>query len=254
MRIALALLCLAACFTDKGADLTDTTASADTTSSTSDPTTTSDTLTTTTTSDALATTTTSDVLTTSTTSSETTCDGLPNSNGECETEYLRVFVTVETFAGHLYASARDPHSVCKEEAENNGLPGEYRAWIVGYPLMNSPLDDFELSSLPYRRTDGTLVANSFDAFKLGNLLAPVALTAGGEAPPASNDSCGSTHAWTGTNADGSLAESTCKGFTSESIAQTGAAGDFTAVDKAWSSACDVSCENKLRLYCFQQPN
>lgn len=167
----------------------------------------------------------------------------------CKLEFLRVFVTASTFYGDLQRRGEDPDELCQAEADDNGLYGTYRAWISTDPL-DSPAEDFDVAPVPYVRADGEVVATSFDAFKLGALLAPISRTAGNVEPPLDADTCGSV--WTAIYDNGEPARDNCSFFLSDDASDEAVAGSFTAIDGNWTDTCDVSCDRDLRLYCFQQ--
>lgn len=167
----------------------------------------------------------------------------------CKLEFLRVFVTAGTFPGDLQLQGERPDELCQSEAEDSGLYGTYRAWVALDPL-SSPAEEFDVAPVPYVRTDGEVVANSFDAFKLGTLLAPISLTAGKEEPPLGMAACGSV--WTAIRANGEPARENCGYFFSDDPDELAVAGNFTAIDANWTETCPVPCEFELRLYCFQQ--
>ena len=167
----------------------------------------------------------------------------------CKLEFLRVFVTASTFHGDLQRHGESPDDLCQTEADASGLYGTYRAWISLGP-RSSPADEFDVAPVPYVRTDGVTVADSFDAFKLGTLLAPISRTAGKVEPPLDPDTCGSV--WTAILDNGEPAAENCDEFASDSVVDKAITGNFTAIDGTWTATCDVSCDHELRLYCFQQ--
>jgi hypothetical protein len=81
-----------------------------------------------------------------------------------------VFVTDGGYTGNL-GGIVGANSICQTEAENDGLPGTYKAWIsvVAQPNQLSPSNDFtHLTNIAYRQVDGSLVANNWSDFTSGS--------------------------------------------------------------------------------------
>jgi hypothetical protein len=74
-----------------------------------------------------------------------------------------VFVTDGSYTGNL-GGLVGADAICQTEAENDGLPGIYKAWIAvaAQPITIAPSTDFtHLTNIAYRQVDGSLVANNW---------------------------------------------------------------------------------------------
>jgi cysteine-rich repeat protein len=173
----------------------------------------------------------------------------------CERAAFLVFVTSKKFEGALggIAGAND---ICNTLAESAGLPGagKYRAWLSND--TDAPFASFLHSNLPYRRTDGKLVADNWSDMTTSSLLSPISRTetgqtlAGGGPDCADND----TLVWTNTTQMGlAKLDAHCDGWTIGAHALDGGAGDALQIGPGWTDSCVLSCGTSARLYCFEQP-
>jgi cysteine-rich repeat protein len=180
-----------------------------------------------------------------------TCDrGVSGTDGcvDCQLTYLRVFTTDALLSGDLmgFTLADD---ICAEEATKAGLGGTFRAWLS--TPKTTPTLRFTASALPYRRTDGTMLAANLESLLTTGPQLPLGVTADGKPLVSDAVNC-DNYVWTGTIASGLASEFTCDGFVTASLNVTGTVGNFNAVTEKWTSACPVPCDSLARLYCFEQ--
>lgn len=152
-----------------------------------------------------------------------------------------VFATSTRHDGNL-GGPEGADAICAERASDAGLPGTFRAWL-STPSV-SAAERLQASTIPYRRTDGVLVAADWNDLIDGELAAPIHRDEYGE--PISGD------VWTGTTPDGALAEVGCAGFVSASDADTGLCGNSNLDNTRWTANLEPACTTRLRLYCFEQ--
>jgi hypothetical protein len=152
-----------------------------------------------------------------------------------------------------------------------GLVGTYQAWICGN--AGAPATRSLHATVPYRRTDGSLIANNW-----------ADLTDGSLANPINRDEFGNNLSatcpclpWTHVNPDGTCAGHTylspgsgpcpafqncprnCandggnNGFTSSSGFVQGDKGDFNRTDGGWTDSNSALCSTPAeRIYCIEQ--
>ncbi len=160
-----------------------------------------------------------------------------------------VFVTSASFKGNL-GGLTGADAKCQAEADGPAsiVPsGTYLAWLSDG--TDSPVTRFTKTAHPYMLPDGTKIAEDF--FDLTDGSIPHALDVDPTGKP-----LGSTNYWTGTNADGTTAQTlaTCDGWTADpAINFRGMVGSIRYGSSLWSSSySSASCGGLERLVCFQQ--
>lgn len=148
--------------------------------------------------------------------------------------------------------------LCQNEALSGGLPGRYRAWLSDNSGDSPATSWTSQPTVPYRlpQPDGsltiTLVQNSWNSLVSAQvLLSGITLSADGHpspVPPAG------PWVWTGTRPDGTgpIPANQCQNWSSNSPADNGSVGYAPDADAGWTSLTQFSCDQQLRLYCFQQ--
>ncbi|MFN7938768.1 MAG: DUF1554 domain-containing protein [Bryobacteraceae bacterium] len=152
-----------------------------------------------------------------------------------------VFATSSMVAGNFGGLAA-ADTICNNEAAAAGRVGTFKAWLSD--SLQSPSMRMTQSAVPYRRSDGALVAYNWADLTDGSLHAAISLTASG---------VGIDHVvWTNTAANGTiLSSSHCNNWTSSGGSLTGAGGAPNLTD-GWSTVYNGDCRVPARLYCFQQ--
>jgi hypothetical protein len=149
--------------------------------------------------------------------------------------------------------------ICQNEALSGGLPGRYRAWLSD-ESGNSPATSWTgQPTVPYRmpEPDGSVltvpfVQNSWNSLvSEQQLLFGITRSADGHpspVPPAG------VYVWTGTRQDGTgpIPANQCQNWSSNSAADNGSVGSAGQADGGWTAQFQFSCDQQLRLYCFQQ--
>jgi hypothetical protein len=154
-------------------------------------------------------------------------------------ESFVVFATSSTHNGDLGGLAA-ADELCTDLAGSAGLEGEFKAWLSapGQPAA----DRLSHADAPYVRTDGRRVADNWDDLVDGKLAARIDRDEdGGQV---------SGDVWTGTRANGQVADSTCGGF--ETTGDVGICGSTGATGAGWTDNIQPFCSSALRLYCLQQ--
>jgi hypothetical protein len=172
--------------------------------------------------------------------------------------------------GHLEADAR-----CQQLAQAAGLGGSFKAWISGRvdtgegPLPHGVRDRFTQSAQPYRLVDGTQVADDWADLTDGSLDHAIDRDETGAAVS------GETRVWTNTTADARAWDNGrhCSPGPSPDIPglstwscgapswtpgdcrfESGRFGQATSTSGAWTGTTNnnTGCDNRFRLYCFEQ--
>lgn len=174
-------------------------------------------------------------------------EGTDCSVGRGCVEYLRVFVTQQTYTGDFQLKSAD--AVCQSAADDNELGGEWMAWIS--VNAKGPPERFKTNetALPYRLVDETTtVAMGFDDFiGAGFLDHQINVTAAGT----SVENVVPPFVWTGTKVDGTASDLDCDGWTNDQD-EKGTRGNSDNVNSNWKNAGSENCRQKYRLYCFEQ--
>lgn len=157
-----------------------------------------------------------------------------------------IFATQNTRTGNL-GGAVGADAFCTAEANSVGADPrvrgrEFVAWIsfVAGTAAERHVHGIER----YVRPDGTQVATNWDALVSGALEADVGqdqyrATATGTA-------------WTGTNADGSRAQSNCVDFSSPLAADIGVGGAMGSITSTWSASASFKCDTGRRVICIEK--
>jgi hypothetical protein len=173
--------------------------------------------------------------------------------GDCPADADRpertVFVTSATFSGNL-GGLTGADAKCQAEADGPAsvVPsGTYLAWLSNG--TDSPDTRFTKSAHPYLLPGGAKIAEDFTDLTSGSILHAIDIDPTGRP-------LGLTYYWTGTNADGTSAQSlvTCDGWTADPVANfSGMGGSVRRGISLWSSGySSESCAWTARLVCFQQ--
>jgi hypothetical protein len=118
---------------------------------------------------------------------------------------------------------------------------EFYAWVS--VIGDSPSSRHPAGTEAYVRPDGTRVAANWAKLASGTLEAPINVDAMGDVVTGI--------AWTGTNADGSKANETCKDFASASASVVGTGGAVGAKDGTWTAAASYTCDRLGRVICVE---
>jgi len=171
------------------------------------------------------------------------CDDGNNINddycsNECKINYKYIFITNSVYNGNL-GGFKEADAKCQQEAEEAGLPGEYKAWLF---VSNIPAKRFIHSAKPYKLPDNTTVASTFSDLTAGNLQNPINKNAFGNAI----DLTTSSFAWTGS------AMNNCNDWQSNDATESGVVGDPTKTDTSWKKTDSTrTCDAAFHLYCLQ---
>ncbi|MCH8741437.1 pilus assembly PilX N-terminal domain-containing protein [Patescibacteria group bacterium] len=174
----------------------------------------------------------------------------------CKTpaEYTVFVSSVGYTGGELGPSGGVTDGLCQSLAENATppLPGQYTAW-VSFSGTDEPRDPPRglsvcaaegANSASWHLPDGTLIANDW-----------VDLTDGTIAAAISQDEISGTvliATWTGTDEFGSFLTPNCVSWTSSGSSDSGWFGFTNQTDLKWTKwTSGASCDNPLRIYCFQ---
>lgn len=168
-----------------------------------------------------------------------------------------VFVTSTTHSGSFGGVLR-ADAICQARAQEAGLVGTYMAWIADANL--SPSTHMTQHLGPYRKTDGTIVAQGWSDLTDGSLLARIDRTernvqlggSGCNPGPTCNFICEGGEVWSNVDAAGGRrATGDCTSWTG---AGSGTAGNDGKVDAAWTvGTCSaIGCGSALPLFCVQQ--
>ncbi len=173
-----------------------------------------------------------------------------------------VFVTSEVFAvGQGFSQdIASAHSRCNVVAKRAGIEGEFKAW-----LSNSDADPAsEFAALKNDGGDtnafvtlsGTLIASSYAELADSGPRVAIDVTETKErAETAPEDVCQQPFVvWTATSSAGTreTSQGNCVDWRATSSSQNGGVGRIAAGPTAWTSACQIPCNQRAHLYCFQQ--
>jgi len=141
--------------------------------------------------------------------------------------------------------------ICQNRASAAGLPGTYKAWITGTSSSTAPAKRFTTSSLPYIRTDCTIVARGWKDLTDGNILAPI--NKDENRTTISDDS----KVFTNTNFDGTQTgnknNDCCHDWGPGGGGVNYGIISTLKTDKHWTeSSSSHICHNSAYIYCFQQ--
>ena len=170
----------------------------------------------------------------------------------CVKGYKTVFLSSETYKGD-FGGAGGADAKCQMLADAEGLPGTYKAWI-GDPQFSVdgffPDQSFSKPSVPYKLTNGTVIASSYSALTDGGIEAPISLTEK-ERPSSSRV------VWTNVLPNGTLNYSnplsSCDGFrTDRGDPYSASAGFNDSTGSDWTEGPLRACAGFAHLYCFEQ--
>lgn len=174
----------------------------------------------------------------STDSPSTTPTPTPISRG------YRVFVTSTTYNGNLGGLA-GADAKCQERANAANLGGTWKAWLSD--SSTSATTRLYHSEIPYKRLDGTIIANNWADLTDGSIQNKIMLS--------ENQSFIQTaYSWTGTRANGETDpnDPNCINWTSST--DNGSYGNNYYTDNRWSiGGIGYPCAPLVHLYCFEQP-
>lgn len=174
---------------------------------------------------------------------EEDCEVCPADCGKCQ---LRVFVTFGAFSGAEIGGLAGADAICAGEAQAEGLPGTYKAWLSDSQM--SAAERLSHGDGPYVMVDGTKVADDWDDLTDGSIDAPIVRSASGT-------DVGLGGAWTATDPSGGISygSNTCSDWTSNS--GLGADGYRGAANGDWTlnsvQPLDY-CSVRSPLYCVEQ--
>lgn len=168
-----------------------------------------------------------------------------------------VFVSSGALTGGSIITLASADATCQDFADDAKLPGAYKAWLsLGAANPANRFTNINAAG-PYvlpapapaggSPGAGPTVAASF-----------AALTSCGVddclQSPINREETGQPTAffgaWTGTNGDGTTADETCAGWSSD--AALGRNGETTSTNAQWTSSADSLCSTNRPLFCFQQ--
>ncbi len=173
-----------------------------------------------------------------------------------------VFVTESRYDGNLGGLA-GADAICQGEAEAAGLRGTFKAWLSDRDA--GPATRFNKGDTSYVLAGtGDTIAGNWSDLTDGTIAVAISRTASGAVAPGDSPYPGYYWAWTNTNAFGTPAgpgvphRDSCMDW-SESIPHiAGLYGQYQerrTDTRGWTASPTglvASCEQALRLYCFQQ--
>ncbi len=172
-----------------------------------------------------------------------------------------VFVTSTTHSGGFGGVLR-ADAICQARAQAAGLAGTYMAWIADANL--SPATHMTRHLGPYRKTDGTVVAQGWADLTDGTLLAPIDRTElnvqlggiGCNPGATCNFLCAGGEVWSNVDTAGNRrATGDCTGWTGVGVGTAGGtAGNNSLTDAQWTAGTcsSIGCGSTLPLFCVQQ--
>jgi hypothetical protein len=151
-----------------------------------------------------------------------------------------VFVTSTPFLADQGRKSADTQ--CQAEADAALLCGTFVAWLS----MSGANAIDRLADAPYERIGGVRVFDNKAELIATGIRTPIKTASGGTPPM--------MLIWTGTKANGTVADKTCNGWTSSSGITEGTVGDVAVTGAlGWSDRGFVSCNASMRaIVCFQQ--
>jgi hypothetical protein len=155
-----------------------------------------------------------------------------------------VFVTNQRFTG-LLGGLAGADEKCKMAADNstNSIMRD-RKWVAWLSGTGTPASARLVhGTMPYRRTDGAAIVQSYTELVSGATLAN---------PPSFTENSleVSGPVWTGTSDQGAALAENCTTWSSSTVGQ-GRTGEASRDDTRWTNEVDMSCALTARLYCFE---
>ena len=165
-----------------------------------------------------------------------------------------VFVTHDTFVVSDIGSLAGADTLCNRAANGSSAVARvrgrsFRAWLS--TSFAGAAARLVHGTVGYVRTDGQTIATDWSIFASGRLLLNFDVDETGHDLPAPDI------AWTGTNANGTAAATTCGDWTSSSASDDGLVGftDWQASADAsatWSAGNPTPCDRRAHLYCIEE--
>jgi len=166
--------------------------------------------------------------------------------------FRMVFLTSAIFTGNIGGLAVADLK-CQTLADSAGLKGTFLAWLGDKDKW--PDNRMTKATVPYLRTDYTLVAKNWDELIDGLLTAPIDRTETGMAAPLGMGPCGmgpAVHSNIASNGTVYDLKGTCSDWKSEAgSTSAGQLGMNQGVGQ-WTFGCPISCGYKAPIYCVQQ--
>jgi len=154
-----------------------------------------------------------------------------------------VFVTSTTSDGNIGGLAgADTFVQAAADSPSSAIPGRTVTAILSVTGTTAP-SRFTDGGEPIYNTQGELVANDLTSMFAGGATALTNIILYDQA---GNSNAGI--AWTGTDADGSLAPTHCTSFSTNSSLQGGRIGRSDEVDGQWTEWGGLNCVNPARVY------
>jgi cysteine-rich repeat protein len=174
-------------------------------------------------------------------------EGLDGCSPVCVQDAHRVFVTSQRYTGD-FGGLAGADQICQMLARAAGLTGQYKAWLSD--AEQSPAARFDLSPLPYVRTDGALIAAGWEDLIDSMINSPINVDEYGVAIV--TEGCQPENlAWTNTRFNGTV-QGDLHCFNWQVGVVDGRAGELNALGTGWTNGCTVACTSQLHLYCFEQ--
>jgi hypothetical protein len=155
-----------------------------------------------------------------------------------------VFVTSITYRGDFVPANAD--TLCRDRAEASSvgtLHGRaWRAWITT-STENISKRFGVAGAMPYRRVDGTIVANNYADLTNGTLENAINVDENGNIVTTDLD------VWTGTMTNGEYITTNCTDW--GSTMGNGKVGQADLASNKWTDNKDIPCNDFARLYCFE---
>ena len=154
-----------------------------------------------------------------------------------------VFVSSTAVAANA-GSAVAYDTVCQNFADARNLAGTWKAWMSD--ASGSPSSRFTHAGVPYRLLDGSVIANNWNDLTDGSLGHAINVMDDGSA-------AGSLQVWTGTTSSGTVAPTTCSGWTNATMSFIADFGMSDRTDDGWSDFQLQYCNMPgMHVYCFEQ--
>jgi len=155
--------------------------------------------------------------------------------------HLKVFVSSQTYNGNL-GGLSGADVKCQGLANTANLQGTFKAWL-STSTVNAK-DRFISKNLPYYTVNGIKVADNFNDLIDGSLDNPINVDEKGKIV--------SYSVWTGTKTNGEKETSNlCNDWMIDSPNYRGRTGDSSSYTDSWTYWNKPTCDNNVRLYCFQ---
>jgi hypothetical protein len=163
--------------------------------------------------------------------------------GQCVTAQ-RLFISAASSSA-AFGGLAGADALCQGYADAAQLGGQWRAWLSSSTVHAQ--NRLVQSASPYRRLDGALVADGWQALTSGTLVSPIDVDEHLGGQPGAE-------VWTGTTAMGLKTTSTCSDWQNGSNMGTVATVGFSsATDATWSSIYLQFCDRgNVHLYCIEQ--